>query len=202
MKFIDAKKLGSIDKLNTDICIVGGGVAGITIASELADGSQSVSLIESGKFVPDEALQSLYTIKNTGYPVRKNFMHRARYFGGTSNLWPGRCMILSNQDLRPRSWVTNSGWPLEYSELYRYYNRAAIFLGLPSFQKFDPIIWARRMSDKEKSFFANQSLALNVALWAKRPLRFGRAFYWRLKRSRNVTVYLNLNLTEITPSGR
>jgi choline dehydrogenase-like flavoprotein len=34
-------------------------------------------------------------------------------------------------------------------------------------------------------------------MWAKKPLRFGAAYHSRLKRSRNISVYLNANVTEI-----
>ena len=197
MRFIDAKKLDQVNEVETDVCIFGSGVAGITIASELVGQSKNVCLVESGKFVPDEAVQSLYDIENTGYPLRENFMHRARYYGGTSNIWPGRCMVLDEVDLTKRSWVANSGWPIDYAELCRYYQKASELLRLPSFEKFDPAYWKHQMSDNEKSISQNQSLDFNVALWAKKPLRFGKTFFLKLKRSPNVTVYLNLNLNEI-----
>ena len=197
MKPIDAYRLPNSAELDADICIIGAGVAGITMASEFVDQSQEVCLIESGTFLPDEEVQALYDIENTGHPVRENFMSRARYFGGSSNLWPGRCMLLNEADLQKKDWVSNSGWPLKYSELNRYYQKAAKILRLPPFDTFDPLYWKNIFSAQEKALLWDGSFKPNVATWAKKPLRFGKAFYSKIKNSRNVTVHLNLNATEI-----
>ena len=197
MKPIDAHRLPDSSEVNTDICIIGAGVAGITIASEFVGRSQEICLVESGKFLPDEDVQALYDIENVGYPVRENFMSRARYFGGSSNLWPGRCMRLNEADLQKKDWVANSGWPITYSELNRYYQKAVKILRLPPFDAFDLLYWENILSAQEKAFFQNGLFKPKIAIWAKRPLRFGKAFYSKIKHSKNVTVYLNLNATEI-----
>ena len=200
---IDANRLQPNSILNTDICVVGTGAAGITLSSELNGSSQSVCLVESGSYDPDESTQSLYNLDLAGYPVRENFMSRARYFGGTCNLWAGRSMKLTELDLLKRDWVPNSGWPITYSELQHYYGKAERILKLPSFDALENTTLQRRMSPSERALFNNDDLKPNISLWAKKPLRFGAAYKSRLKRSRNVTVYLNANVTEITmnPEG-
>src|SRR5262249_16566097 len=148
---IDVNELQSNSVIRADICIVGAGAAGITLSSELEGSCQTVCLIESGSFAPDEDTQSLYDLEIAGYPVRENFMSRARYFGGTCNLWAGRSMKLTEFDLTKREWVPNSGWPIHYSELNRYYTRAAQILRLPSFETFETLVLKRRMSLTEQS---------------------------------------------------
>src|SRR5262245_36909055 len=101
---IDVNDLESHFAITADICIVGAGAAGITVASELNGSSQTVCLIESGSYGPDEETQSLCDVEIAGYPVRENFMSRARYFGGSCNLWAGRSMKLSEVDIAPREW--------------------------------------------------------------------------------------------------
>jgi hypothetical protein len=130
-------------------------------------------------------------------------MSRARYFGGTCNLWAGRSMKLTELDLTKRDWVPNSGWPITYSELQHYYGKAERMLKLPSFGTFENNTLQRRMSPSERALYNNDDLAPNISLWAKKPLRFGAAYKSRLKRSRNVTVYLNANVIEImlNPAG-
>lgn len=197
MKFTDANQFSSLLNIDTDTCIVGAGVAGITIASELADDSQEACLIESGKYIPDEEVQSLYDFENIGYPVRENFMSRARYYGGTSNLWPGRCMILTEFDLQRRSWVSNSGWPISYSELMHYYAKSTQLLRLPAIENFDPSHLTKGLSPEEEAILKNGNIKPTIAMWAKKPLRFGKRFYPKLRKAANVGVYLNLNATEI-----
>jgi choline dehydrogenase-like flavoprotein len=83
MRLIDVNDLESNSVISADICIVGSGAAGITLATALDGSSHTVCLIESGSYGPDEETQSLYDLEVTAYPVRENFMSRARYFGGS-----------------------------------------------------------------------------------------------------------------------
>jgi hypothetical protein len=186
VSILDTNELQPNSVVTADICIVGAGAAGITISSELDRSSQTVSLIESGSFGPDEDTQSLCDFEISGYPVRENFMSRARYFGGTCNLWAGRSMKLTEFDLIRREWISNSGWPIVYSELDRYYDRATHILKLPSFEMFEKVTLNRRMSLTERSLLHNDDLKLNVSMWAKKPLRFGALYRSKLKRSSNV----------------
>ena len=103
MTIIDSNELTEGAELRADICIVGAGAAGITIASQLDGGRQTVCLLESGGQHLEEDVQALYDLDNIGYPIRENFMARVRYFGGSCNLWAGRAMKLSAVDFKTRS---------------------------------------------------------------------------------------------------
>ncbi|HEY7220257.1 MAG TPA: GMC family oxidoreductase [Candidatus Binatia bacterium] len=197
MSIRDANELSSNSVLNTDICIVGAGAAGITLAQELNGSPRSICLVESGSYNPDEEAQSLCDVEIAGYPVRENFMARARYFGGTCNLWAGRSMKLTEFDFEKREWVPDSGWPIAYSDVQNYYGKAAKILKLPSFESFENVTVKRGLSPAERALFNNTDLKPNISLWGIKPLRFGAAYKSRLARSRNVTVYLNANVTEI-----
>jgi choline dehydrogenase-like flavoprotein len=197
MRLIDINDLESNTAIRADICIVGAGAAGITLAISLDGSSQTVCLIESGSYGPDEATQSLYDLEVSGYPVRENFMSRARYLGGSCNLWAGRNMKLTALDVALREWIPRSGWPITYAELERYYGPAEAILRLPSFERFEPAMLSRQMNQQEKALFDHEDLKPNISLWAKKPLRFGAAYKSRLKHSRNIAVYLNANVTEI-----
>lgn len=201
MKFIDINELPAGSTIKADICIVGAGAAGITVATELDGTSQTVCLIESGGHGPDEDTQALYDVEIAGHPVREKFMSRARYFGGTCNLWAGRTMRLTAMDFAPRDWIPHSGWPLPFGELERYYPRAARLVRLPSCDTLETITSRDRMSPVERGLFDNPDLQPTVAAWAKKPLRFGAAYRKQLQRSRNVSIYLNANLTDIQLNG-
>jgi choline dehydrogenase-like flavoprotein len=197
MRFIDVNELPEGSTVTADVCIVGAGAAGIAVASELDGGPHSVCLIESGSYAPDEHTQALYDLEVAGQPVRQNFMSRARYYGGTCNLWAGRTMRLSPIDVVPRDWIPHSGWPLPYTELERHYARAEQMLRLPSRDNVETTVSRGHMSPAERSLFENPDFQPSVATWAKKPLRFGAAFRNQLQRSRNVSVYLNANVTHI-----
>ena len=194
---IDANQLDAQIDIDTDVCIVGAGAAGIVLANELNQTSTDVCLIESGHEQPTEAGQALYDVENIGYPIRENFMSRARYYGGTCNIWAGRSMKLSPIDLQKRDWVPNSGWPLSYAELDTYYKRASDILRLPSVDSLQALSQRYQLSPQECSIFEPADFEPAVVSWAKRPMRFGPTYRSTLKKSRNIRVYLNANVTEI-----
>lgn len=203
MPIVDASQLADHSRIEADICIIGAGAAGITLACALDHTRSSVCLIESGGFRVGDAQQALYAMDNVGYPVRANFMSRARYFGGSCNLWAGRTMKLCPIDLLERDWVAHSGWPIGYEELEKYYPRACEVLHLPAFEAFEESAAIRGLSQDEAALFGSDELQPTVALWATRPLRFGKVNRRLLKASRNVTTYLHANALELvaSPSG-
>lgn len=197
MTFIDARQLPEGAALNADICIVGAGAAGITLAVELIDSGRDVILVESGGFGPDEETQALYDLECVGYPIRENFMNRARYYGGSCNLWAGRSMRLEPFDVEPRPWVPESGWPIGHEEIARHYPRAAEILGLPSMTRFESSTYREEMTEAERALFDAEALQPTVSLWAPKPKRFGRAYRSRLRRARGVRCVLHCNVTAI-----
>ncbi len=198
MKPIDAGSLPQSTRIETGICIIGGGVAGIAIAREFIGTGRDVCLIESGAWGPDAQTQSLCDLRSVGYPVRQDFMARARYFGGTSNLWAGRCMRLDPIDLRRRDWVPNSGWPIEYADLEHYYERAERLLELPERARLQRNLDRSWQDSRADSLvFRDGDLQPKVVTWGRRPLRFRKAFGGQLSASRNVRVLLNANVTEL-----
>jgi choline dehydrogenase-like flavoprotein len=126
---IDIGKFSPDFNLSFDICIIGAGAAGITLARELAKQPFKVGLVESGAFEPDES-QQLYDGETSGsIPADLRYLStsRMRWFGGTTNIWTGWCRPLDELDFEPRPWVNHSGWPISWAELEPFYERAADF---------------------------------------------------------------------------
>jgi len=199
LKPIDARQLRNAARIDTGLCIVGAGVAGIALAREFAGGSQDLCLVESGALAVDEATQALYDLQSVGYPVRANFMARARYFGGSSNLWAGRSMRLDPIDFEQRDWVPDSGWPISYDEVAAYYARADRVLELPDAAKL--AVLAERLSNTDGAAFRDGELRPKVVIWGRRPMRFQKAYLKPLSASRNITILLNGNVTRLVPNA-
>ena len=168
MRIVDVNELAAATTITADICIIGAG----TLAGELDGGALTVCLVESGNYGPDEATQSLYDVEVAGHPVRENFMSRARYFGGTCNIWAGRSMRLTATDVGPREWLPHSGWPLRFGELERYYPRAERVLRLPAWERTARLLDRSRMHAAERQIFDTLDLRPNLSTWAKKPMRF------------------------------
>ena len=77
-------------EITTDLCIIGAGVAGITVAREFLDKNIDVCLLESGGPDYDGKIQALYTGENRGQPYYELDDSRLRFFGGTTLVWGGR----------------------------------------------------------------------------------------------------------------
>ncbi len=132
--FIDSRKLASKNPVKADICVVGGGLAGITLALEFLDGGHDVVLLESGGFEADDATTDLCRGKNIGRNYLRLVETRRRFWGGSGNAWAGLVAPLDAVDFEERSWVPHSGWPINREDLDPFYRRAHARLGLAAFE--------------------------------------------------------------------
>ena len=105
-------------RLRCDVCIIGTGPAGITIARELSGTPLRVTILESGGAERQEETDALNEIESVGWPrVMDQWLVRNRIVGGTSSTWDGRCAPFDEIDLQFRDWVPYSGWPFRMDDL-------------------------------------------------------------------------------------
>lgn len=131
-----------------DVCVVGSGPAGITLALELAASGMRVLVLESGGEAEDRSLAELSASEIVDPRVHEDTrITMSRRLGGTSNLWGARCQPLDPIDLADRPWVQGSGWPLALSDIEPWYARACQLLGCgePVFRSDE---WAGRYADQ------------------------------------------------------
>ena len=201
MAIIDGRTLAENSELMTDICIIGAGAAGIAIALEFANTTHRVCLIESGDLSFDQETQSLYEMENVGYPQLETEPSRIRYFGGTTNTWTGRCLKLNPIDFESREWVPDSGWAIGYEKLEPYYDRATKLFNIPDSQKLNSAFWQNKpVSQDEQQLLSDSIFSPVISLLGKSSIRFGQAYRDKLEKSRNITICLNANVTEIEAS--
>jgi len=191
--FIDARDVADGTEITADLCIVGAGAAGITIARELASSARRIVLLESGFMDPDTATQALYDGASHGIPYFPlgDARTRTRQFGGSTNLWNGECRPLAACDFETRSWVPDSGWPFDVGQLRPYYERAQAVCGLGPF--------AYTVDDA--SF--DDTIEPTVIQYSA-PTRFGPAAYDAFAAAPDTSVVLGANAVELvlTDSGR
>src|SRR5262245_23795365 len=108
---LDFAQSGIGPLLEADVCVIGGGPAGIAFAREFESSHHSVIVLESGGLEINSKVQALHKGTNT----RGDFAldaSRFRLLGGTSCTWGGWCAPLDEIDFERREWVPDSGWPL------------------------------------------------------------------------------------------
>lgn len=194
---VDALELPADTLVETDICIIGAGAAGITLARELRDRPEQVCLLESGGLDYEEQTQSLYAGENTGLPYFPLKESRARYLGGSTNLWGGWSRPMDEIDFEPRSWMPYSGWCFSKAELDPYYERAQTACHLGPFA-YDLDYWQEALAQQCQVPTTTKQLA--TYLWQIIPsthLRFGEAYRAEIEQASNITTYLHANVLEI-----
>ncbi|MCX4149894.1 MULTISPECIES: FAD-dependent oxidoreductase [Paraburkholderia] len=195
--FIDTRTVEHNTVIETTVCIIGGGVAGITLALEMSRAGVDTCMLESGGFGPDDETRDLYRGENAGLPYSFADGSRSRYFGGSSNCWGGWCRPLDPWDFDKRDWIPHSGWPFGLDELAPYYARTHELLKLGP-QNFDPAYWEREIGrhDVRRIPLATGDMRDTVAQFSP-PVRFGKAYRDELSRSARVRVFLHANVQNI-----
>ena len=132
MDLCDIRTLVPGTIVKTDICIVGSGPVGLSLASDLSGKGFSITVIESGGRTSNDWADQLNIIESVGAErVMNQTLVRNRGFGGTSQTWSGRIAAFDDTDFRVRSWIDHSGWPIPRDELSRYLPRTLVKLGSP-----------------------------------------------------------------------
>ena len=137
---VDLRQQPDAAAIESDICIVGAGAAGITLARKLRRLGRDVCLIESGGLDYEAATQELYRGANVGMPYYELEKSRLRFFGGTVAIWGGRCALLDPIDFEKRAWVAHSGWPIGRADLNPYYREAHRIFDLDRFN-YEEEVW-------------------------------------------------------------
>ena len=188
--FIDLRQMPTGTVLDTDICIIGAGAAGITIARQFIGRPIAVLVVESGGLDPDDATQALYKGQIVGHPYFDLDITRLRYFGGSTNHWGGWCAPLHDIDFATRAWVPYSGWPIERRALDSYYATAQtlVQIGPPT---YDPQVW----QDRKHSFpdFQPDRMVTQILQLSEPATHFGEIYRADLAKADNVQVLLNAN---------
>ena len=190
--FLDARRIDDESELAADVCVVGAGAAGITMARALSGTGLKVLVLESGGLTLDQRTQVLNAGDSVGQPYGV-VNNRLRFFGGTTNHWRGWCRPLDEIDFEPRDWVPRSGWPIRRSDLDRYYDAARGVCQL-AHSSFDARDWARMTGTS--AFPASAEIASTV-FQVSPPTRFGKVYRAELERSRSVTVLLHANVVRV-----
>jgi choline dehydrogenase-like flavoprotein len=186
---IDARAVPSGTVVEAEVCIVGAGAAGITLAREFRDSSFRVVLLESGGMEFDQDTQGLYEGQSIGAPFENLLGSRLRFFGGTTNHWGGYCLPFDPIDFEPRDDFPYHGWPFAKSHLDPWYERAQAVCKLGPYD-YRPSRWGIP-ANKIPPPFAGP--IFEPRLLQENPIRFGPYYAPELRRAPRVTVYLNAN---------
>lgn len=177
-----------------EVCIIGAGAAGITLAKEFVNTQTSVCLIESGGLEWEEETQALYDGSSKGtVPPRDLEESRMRYYGGTVNIWGGSCTPLNPLDFEKRPWVPHSGWPINREILDPYYQRAQPLFQLGPFE-YSQDLWTGL--DIQELPFDSQRIITRF-FQEGTPTNFAETHGPIVEAAENIDVLLHANVLNI-----
>jgi choline dehydrogenase-like flavoprotein len=192
---IDARTIPEGTQIEVDLCIVGGGPAGIAVALPFLNSSTTVAIIESGGLDFDDAVQTQAEATNSGHAYFPMKETRIRAFGGSTMSWGGISAPLDAIDFEKRSWVPHSGWPISRKDLDPYYADA---------KTVSHVIDPDASAAGSKGYFGDENGPTPFTRWAEvyfsAPARFGRLYEQAFKDARNATTYLYSTAVELEPN--
>jgi hypothetical protein len=194
--FLNARELPNGEVIEAEVCIIGAGAAGITLARQLAATGLNIVLLESGDLAFDPATQSLYDghVSGSGRSYSDLDEGRLRFFGGTTNHWTGWCRPIDPIDFETRPYIADSGWPISADDVTPYYSEAAKICQLGQ-EGFDTSAFL----DRIPPFFgqAQSDPGIAAQVWQRSPpTRFGEIYHYDIARADTVRCFLNANVVE------
>jgi choline dehydrogenase-like flavoprotein len=207
MPHIDLEALPSEANLDCDLCIIGSGPAGATLAREFAKSKWRVTLLESGGFTRQPHADALNEIESVGWPrVMDQWSVRNRIVGGSSHTWCGRSASFDAIDLERREWVAYSGWPFGIDHLEPFLERAAPYVGLSPGTGFsDERFWTIAKRRPPRGDLDPEVLLPFFWQFSRDEtnrydyMRFGRHLSQKL--GPNVTLVTNATVVQINPAA-
>jgi choline dehydrogenase-like flavoprotein len=163
-----------------DICIIGGGVSGITLAVKLGRAGRRVLLVEAGNRNASAKSQEFYRgdlgdLENL--PLHET---RIRALGGSSHHWAGWCRTFDAYDFARTDLSPDGGWPIEKADLDPYSRETATVLGVTEFSGIDGELAG-----------ADGNLETIRMYFSKPPEQLGAKYFDELQQSQNITLMLN-----------
>lgn len=182
------------ERFETDLLIIGGGAAGLTIAREFFGTNVQVLVAESGDREQTDEHEKLNevvlesdTVPETWVARRRDyhghqaekwsadvqrFGLRCRGLGGSTAAWAGKSAPFSAHDFAQRDWLPVSGWPFDEKHLEPYIRRAEKRLNLGEGSYGDDF-WERYTGKAKRPEFDRDVFS---------------SFFWQFARSRSNPV--------------
>jgi hypothetical protein len=163
-----------------DACIIGGGVAGITLAIKLGQAGRRVLLAEAGDRSVSAKSQTYYSGDLGSLENLPLDTTRIRALGGSSQHWGGWCRAFDAYDLARSDLSPDGAWPISKPDLDPYLREAATILGVTESSGVDA-----ELADTDGNL---QTIRMS---FSKPPENLGANYFDKLRQSKNVTLVLN-----------
>lgn len=184
-----------VNKTSAEVCIIGAGVAGIFLAKLLRQRGVAVTLIECGNTTSQTPAQKDEYCEKKGSNYRGAENGRAFGLGGTSSLWGGQMIPLSESDFSARPKISFPSWPVDYDDIARFFPVVSSMVGIHVNGSED-----RKVAKVKFPFLSDfsENFGLRLSSWIPFGSRnFSIAFSRDLKTDKGLDVWLNAAVVEM-----
>lgn len=192
------------EPFRSQVCIIGAGVAGNSLAHRLAAAGIRVALLEAGGRAHEDRSQTIYNARMARLKHNGTHEGRFRLLGGSSTRWGGQLLPYTAEVMQPSPSMPSHGWPIGIDQVAPYYPDAQCLLEADDLP-FDarPFLNAFHrpvppLLDELPELRARFS---KCAPFSRRNV--GTTLGKELEQGQAATLYLHANLTELllSPSG-
>jgi choline dehydrogenase-like flavoprotein len=188
------------DLPEADLCIIGTGPAGVTLAAELAGSGLRIAVLESGRRGTSTRADALRRVLSEGIVIKD--WSRERVLGGASTTWAGLSAPLDPVDMGPRPFLRGAGrtgWPVAREELLPFWEAAAERYRFAPLLLYGPEGFGALKPRGDLSL-AWSELDEKVFLACSEPQDFGRE--WRHAfDAPGTTLYLDATVLRLSAKG-
>ncbi|WP_425040541.1 GMC oxidoreductase [Primorskyibacter sp. S187A] len=193
-------RIAAGDAIETDICIIGAGPAGVTLALALRGSGKRILLLEAGGLKrAGKTAQSLYEGQSENLAFHQlPDSDRTRGLGGTSSMWGGRCMPYDEIDFALRPHMHGSGWPISFETLLPFYGRAQKAVDCGDWAYTAP---QAHLPGTMIEGAQTDDLRLDTLERWSPPTHFGKSNRAALEAAQDITVLTDVVVTELVYAG-
>jgi choline dehydrogenase-like flavoprotein len=188
----------------SSVCIAGAGVAGLVLATTLAEAGIAVHLLEAGGDSVEDRSQELYAAEMAGHTHGGTTSGRFRTFGGTSTRWGGQILPFTPDIFCPASGLPSPSWPITCSSVEKFYPKIERILGVDNLP-FTTEICEMFGIHIPPELTSHQSFNLRFSKWAPFSHRnLARTLGSDAIASSRISIFLHANVKEclLSPDGR
>lgn len=189
---------------SAQVCIVGAGTAGIFLAQQLRGLGVQVMMLEAGDALARKPEEFDQRCAQRGTRYRGADFGRSFGLGGTSALWGGQMIALTESDMGRRAGVGLEAWPIEYAEVAKYFPVVRQQLGLGAGAEPPEAATSGLLASKFSALLKlGEAFELRLSEWIPFKKRnFAKGFADTLASDAGLTVWLNATVVGMSRTKR